>query len=69
MAKRWFQRVVWIGIAANFALAVPALVAPGMHIEQAGQPPAAPLMCTQISGLLLIQLSIFYSQAGNDCDR
>src|SRR5437667_421352 len=36
MAGTWFKRVVWLGIVANFALAVPTLIAPGRMIVLTG---------------------------------
>jgi hypothetical protein len=68
-ARRWFQRVVWIGIGANLLLSLPTLIAPAMMIERVGLPPAAPLMWPQFSALLLVLLSIFYVPAALDCDR
>ena len=69
MAGTWFKRVLWVGILANFALAVPTLFAPGRMIDLIGLPPATPLLWPQFSGLLLILLSIFYMPAGVDFVR
>jgi hypothetical protein len=69
MAGTWFKRVLWLGILANFGLAVPTLVAPGRMIELIGLPPATPLLWPQFAGLLLILLSIFYMPAGIDFVR
>jgi hypothetical protein len=69
MAGTWFKRVLWVGIAANLALAVPTLVAPGRMIVLTGLPPATPLLWPQFAGLLLILLSIFYMPAGVDYVR
>jgi len=69
MAGTWFKRVVWIGILANFALAVPTLLVPARMIELTGVPPATPLMWVQFAALLLILLSIFYMPAGIDYVR
>jgi hypothetical protein len=69
MARIWFQRVVWIGIVANLALAVPTLLAPGPMMALAGVPPATPLMWPQFAALLLILLSAFYVPAARDCVR
>ena len=30
----WFQRVVWLGIVANLALALPTLLVPGAHARR-----------------------------------
>ena len=69
MAGTWFKRVVWVGILANFALAVPTLVVPARMVELTGIPPATPLLWVQFSALLLILLSIFYMPAGIDYVR
>jgi hypothetical protein len=69
MAGRWFQRVVWIGIAANLALAMPTLLSPAASMARAGVPPATPLLWPQFSALLLILLSIFYIPAALDFQR
>src|SRR5262245_66503467 len=69
MAGTWFKRVVWLGILANFALAIPTLIAPARMVELTGVPPATPLLWVQFSALLLILLSIFYMPAGIDYMR
>jgi hypothetical protein len=68
-ASRWFCRVVWIGVAANLALAVPTLLAPGRMLTVAGLPQASPLLWTQFAALLLILLSAFYVPAAIDATR
>lgn len=69
MAGRWFQRVVWIGIASNLALAIPTLVSPAASMARAGVPAATPLLWPQFSALLLILLSIMYVPAALDFER
>src|SRR5436190_21436621 len=69
MSGRWFQRVVWIGIASNLALAIPTLVSPGASMARAGLPIAMPLLWPQFSGLLLVLLSIMYLPAALDFER
>jgi hypothetical protein len=69
MAGRWFQRVVWMGIASNLALAIPTLVAPAASMARAGVPVATPLLWPQFSALLLILLSIMYVPAALDFER
>ena len=69
MAGRWFGRVVWIGILANVALAIPTLLFPARMLELSGFPPATPVLWPQFSGLLLILLSIFYIPAALDYRR
>ena len=65
-ALAWFRRVLWVGIVANCALAVPTLLAPERMIELSALPPASPLVWPQFAGLLLILLTIFYMPAGVD---
>jgi hypothetical protein len=66
---RWFQRFVWLGIAANLALAIPTLLAPERMIELVSIPPATPLLWVRFSALLLVLLSMFYVPAARDCIR
>jgi hypothetical protein len=66
---RWFQRIVWLGIVANLALAIPTLLAPEMTIRLTGVPPAMPIMWVRFSALLLVLLSLFYVSAARDCIR
>jgi hypothetical protein len=68
-ARMWFLRVMWIGILANFALAIPTIVAPARMIAFSNLPPADPLLWPRFAGLLLVLLSIFYMPAANDPDR
>ena len=65
-AARWFSRVVWVGIAANLALAVPTLLVPERLLEMSNLPITVPIMWTQFSALLLILLSAFYVPAALD---
>jgi hypothetical protein len=65
----WFQRVAWVGIIANVALAIPTLLAPERMLAMASLPPATPLLWTRFSALLLILLSAFYTPAAIDCYR
>ena len=65
-ARRWFRRVVWLGIAANLALGVPTLLAPARMLAMTGLPVTDPLMWTRFAALLLILLSLFYMPAAID---
>jgi hypothetical protein len=65
-AQMWFKRVMWLGIIANFALAVPTLLAPERMLEFVGLPAATPLLWPRFAALLLILLSLFYMPAGID---
>jgi hypothetical protein len=68
-AIRWFSRVVWVGIAANLALAVPTLVAPARMLTFSNLPITEPVLWTQFAALLLILLSAFYVPAALDPRR
>ena len=65
-AAVWFGRAVWLGILANFALAIPALFVPERVIEMANLPPAMPLMWPRFAAWLLILLSLFYMPGAID---
>ena len=68
-AGRWLKRVIWLGILANLALALPTLAAPDMMMEFVRLPTATPLLWPRFAALLLILLSVFYAPAGTDLDR
>ena len=68
-ARVWFQRVLWLGIAANLALALPSVVAPARMLALMSLPPAVPLLWTRFAAWLLILLSAFYVPAAIDADR
>lgn len=68
-AARWFRRIVWVGIVANLALALPTLAAPAALIAMASLPTATPDLWPRFSALLLVLLSVFYMPAGIDIDR
>src|SRR5215203_6366251 len=65
----WFQRVLWLGIAANLALAVPTLLMPERMLVLSSLPPAAPLLWPRFAAWLLILLSAFYVPAAVDAIR
>jgi hypothetical protein len=67
--RRWWSRVVWLGIFANLMLAIPTLVAPARTIDSAGLPMASPLVWPRFAALLLVLLSAFYVPAALDPDR
>jgi hypothetical protein len=68
-AGRWFRRVMWLGILANLALALPTIAAPDFMIDRVGLPTATPVLWVRFSGLLLVLLSVFYTPAATDIDR
>ena len=63
---QWFSRVVWLGIVANLALAVPTLFVPARLLEMSNLPVTVPIVWTQFSALLLILLTAFYVPAALD---
>jgi hypothetical protein len=65
-AAVWFGRVVWLGILANFALAIPTLFVPERVIAMANLPPAMPLLWPRFAAWLLILLSLFYMPGAID---
>jgi hypothetical protein len=68
-AAVWFGRVVWLGILANFALALPTLIVPERLMAMAGLPAASPLMWVRFSAWLLILLSFMYMPGAIDLYR
>ena len=68
-SETWFQRVMWVGIIANVALALPTLVWPAEMLAFSRFPAAVPLVWVRFSSLLLILLSSFYVPAAVDCRR
>ena len=67
--RTWFRRVMWLGIVANLALAVPTLLVPETMLRLTGLPVTDPLMWTRFAALLLVLLSVFYMPAAMDPDR
>jgi hypothetical protein len=63
------MRVLWVGIAANLALAIGVIAAPAFMLTLNRLPPAEPLLWPRFAALLLVLLSIFYMPAGVDPDR
>jgi len=59
----WFGRVVWLGIFANLAIAIPSLIMPGETLALFSFPSAFPLLWVTVSALFLILLSLFYIPA------
>jgi len=68
-ARRWFGRMMWVGILANLALAIPTLLLPGRMMAWIDLPLATPIMWPRFAALLLILLSVFYMPAAVDPDR
>jgi hypothetical protein len=60
---RWFGRVVWLGILANFAIALPTVFLPDEMLAMSSLPSASPSMWPSFAALLLILLSLFYIPA------
>jgi hypothetical protein len=68
-SETWFQRVMWLGIIGNVALALPTLLWPAQMLALSRFPTAVPLVWVRFSSLLLILLSSFYVPAAIDCRR
>jgi hypothetical protein len=65
----WFQRVLWLGIVANLALATPTLLVPERMLAFSSLPAATPLLWPRFAAWLLILLSAFYVPAAVDPTR
>ncbi len=65
----WFQRVLWLGIVANVALALPTLIIPERMLAAVSLPAATPLMWPRFASWLLLLLSVFYVPAALDPTR
>jgi hypothetical protein len=68
-AGTWFERVTWVGIAANLALAIPTLLVPEQIFGLFGFTSPVPLVWVRFASLLLILVSAFYVPAALDVDR
>jgi hypothetical protein len=68
-SETWFERVLWVGIGANVALALPTLLWPAEMLAFSNLPDAIPLVWVRFSSLLLLLLSSFYVPAALDCRR
>ena len=67
--KRWFSRVVWLGIAFNVYFSLLSLAAPNQLLAFLDLQPAEPTLWLSFSGNLLILLSLFYILPAIDPDR
>jgi hypothetical protein len=65
----WFQRVLWLGILTNLALATPTLLVPERMLAFSSLPAAIPLLWPRFAAWLLILLSAFYIPAAVDPTR
>jgi hypothetical protein len=68
-AGRWFMRVMWLGIFANLAVALPTMAAPDLMTSFSRLPAVTPDLWARFSGMLLVLLSVFYMPAAIDPDR
>lgn len=66
---RWFRRLTWVAIAANFTAALPLLVMPSAATAIAGLPAAGADVWPRLSAVQMMVLSVFYMPAGIDIDR
>jgi hypothetical protein len=65
-STKWFARAVWAGVVANYALAVPTLVAPDRMLALFRLEAATPALWPRFSAWLLMLLSLFYIPAAVD---
>jgi hypothetical protein len=63
---RWFGRAMWLGILADWVLAVPAIFAPEWTMTIFRLRPTADPVWTAFAGLLLFLLSLFYIPAATN---
>jgi hypothetical protein len=57
---RWFGRALWLGIIADWVLAVPTIFAPHWVVRTLGCRPSADPVWTAFAALLVLLLSLFY---------
>jgi hypothetical protein len=57
---------MWLGIAANLALAIPGVIQPELVLSMVGLPVPSVIMWPRFAALLLILLSLFYMPAAID---
>ena len=62
----WFKRVMWLGIIANFALALISIAMPEKVLALLQLPAATPLVWPRFACFLLILMSLFYVAAARD---
>jgi hypothetical protein len=67
--KRWFSRVVWLGIAVNVYFSLLTILVPNQILSYLSLQTAEPTVWVSFSGNLLILLSLFYIMAAVDPDR
>ncbi len=67
--KRWFSRVVWLGIALNIYFSLLTIFVPNELLSFLGLHPVESAVWLSFSGNLLILLSFFYVLAAIDPDR
>src|ERR1041385_3452115 len=65
-ALLWFQRFVWLGIAANIVLTLTAILRPQWGIEAGGLEPASPLVGPRFGAFGILLLPGFYIVAALD---
>jgi hypothetical protein len=65
----WFRRVMWLGIVANLALAIPTFLVPARMLGFMRFEVPDPIIWARFSALLVILLSAFYAPAAGDPDR
>src|SRR5262245_66526695 len=66
---RWFGRAVWLGILADWVLAVPTIFAPRWVLQTLGFRPTGDPVWTAFAALLVFLLSLFYIPAATNPAR
>jgi membrane protein YdbS with pleckstrin-like domain len=66
---RWFKRAVWLGIVADWVLAIPVIFAPQWVLGILGLRATADPTWTAFAGLLVLLLSLFYIPGANQPHR
>jgi bacteriorhodopsin len=62
----WFKRLMWLGIIANFAVALVSIAAPDKVLALLQLPAATPLVWPRFACFLLLLMSLFYVAAARD---
>jgi len=65
----WFKRAVWLGIIADWVLAIPVIFAPERILDLLGLRPTQDPVWTAFAALLVLLLSLFYIPGANRPDR
>jgi hypothetical protein len=64
-ATRWLKITLWLGILADWALGIPAIVAPNQVLELVGARATLDPVWTSFASMILVLLSLFYIPGAN----